>query len=105
MTVFGRITKNYIRPVRTIGIVAAAFLGGYLFTWGLVALLISALVYLGGDFHNAENVGFLLAFPIFLLMFFWVFISQRTWLTYTTTFVGGTLMTAIAYGLQTLLVQ
>ncbi|MDF1641527.1 MULTISPECIES: hypothetical protein [Thalassolituus] len=99
MALFWQVTRSYITPV------VAAFLGGYLFTWGLVSLLISGMVYLGGDFHNAETIGFLLAFPIFLFMFFWIFIGQRRWLPYGTAFIGGVSMTAAAYGLQTQLIQ
>ena len=99
MTAIWRVTRRYISPV------VAAFLGGYLFTWGAISLLISGLVYVGNDFHNAETIGFLIAFPIFLIVFFWVFISQRIWLTYTTTFLGGALMTAVAYWLQMLLIR
>ncbi|WP_320820736.1 hypothetical protein [Thalassolituus sp.] len=99
MTLFWQVTRSYVTPV------VAAFLGGYLFTWGLVSLLISGMVYLGGDFHNAETIGFLLAFPIFLFMFFWNFIRQTSWLPYVMTFVGGAIMTTLAYGLQTLVIQ
>lgn len=99
MTELWYVTRHYISPI------LAAFIGGYLFTWGLVSLLISGLVYFDGDFHNAETIGFLLAFPIFLFMFFWIFIGQRHWLPYVTAFIGGAIMTAVAYGLQTQLIQ
>lgn len=99
MTEIWHLTRHYISPVVT------AFVGGYLFTWGIISLVVTGLVYLGNDFHNAETIGFLIAFPIFLTVFFWIFISQKTWLTYTTTFAGGALMTALAYGLQLLLTK
>lgn len=83
-----------------IGPVIAAFVGGYLFTWGAVALAVTSAVYLGDSFHHAEIVAFLLAFPVFLVVFFWLFVTRFPWRVHGLVYGGGGLMTAAAYALQ-----
>ncbi len=79
---------------------AAALLGGYAFTRGLVALGVAGLVALGWDFHEAETAMLLLAFLLFLPLFLWAFAAAslaRVWIV----LVGGAgLMTTAAWGLQ-----
>ncbi len=79
---------------------AAALLGGYAFTRGLVALGVAGLVALGWDFHEAETAVLLLAFLLFLPLFLLAFAATslaRVWMV----LVGGAgFMTAAAWGLQ-----
>ncbi|TNC93199.1 iron uptake protein [Thalassolituus sp.] len=85
--------------------VLAALLGGYLFTWGFISLAITGSVFSGVDFHTAEHGALLIAFPLYLLMFFWIAVSQRFWLSRAVSFIGGTLMTLSAWYLQATIVQ
>ncbi len=80
--------------------IAAALLGGYLFTWGFTAIGIAGLVALGVDFHEAETAAYLLAFLLFLGLFLWAISTAsvaRAWLLLGG---GGLLMTGAALALQ-----
>ena len=94
MTILWSTFRDYVSPL------LAALVGGYFFTWGLASLVIAASVFSGGDFHSAEHGAFLLAFPVCLFMFFWLFLSQKKWLAYGCGFGGGALMTITALVLQ-----
>jgi hypothetical protein len=97
MSTFLNFTRHSLGPVIT------AFLGGYLFTWGFVALTVTSTVTLGWGFHTAEHTAFLLAFPVFLLVFFWLFLSRKTLLTHAVAYGGGVVMTATSVWLQSML--
>ena len=81
-----------------------ALLGGYLFTWGVTTLGVTALVALGVDFHEAETLLLLLAFLIFLAVFLWAFATR---LVRAGVALGGgaVFMTAAAWGLQRFLLS
>ena len=49
--------------------VLAASVGGWAFTWGFVCLGIALLAAVGSDYHEAEMLLYLLAFPLFLTLF------------------------------------
>lgn len=59
-----------------IGPIFAAFVGGYALTWGVAALSMIGLTAAGVSFHTAETSIMLLAFPFFLSVFLWSFISR-----------------------------
>ncbi len=90
-------TRLYLTPV------LGSFAGGYLFTWGFASLTIASLYATGSEFHAAEQTAFLLAVPVFLVMFFWLFISRRSLLSYSTAYGGATVMTALALWVQSFL--
>lgn len=83
--------------------VIAAIIGGYVFTWGFVSLGVTALVYLGVDFHTAELGMFMLAIIIYTFIFLWFFSLKSRFLGWLTLFGGGALMTLAGYSLQTIL--
>ena len=81
---------------------AAAQLGSYAFTWGLVALGVAGLVALGVDFHEAEKALLLIAFLVFLPVFLWAFAAAslaRVWAVLG----GGAVFMTAAWGLQQVL--
>ena len=81
-----------------------ALFGGYLFTWGVTTLGVTALVAVGVDFHEAETSLLLLAFLIFLAVFLWAF--SVTLLRAAAVLGGGAVfMTAAALGLQRFLLS
>lgn len=82
---------------------AAALLGGYAFTWGLITLGLAGLVALGVDFHEAEMVLLLLAFLVFLSLFLWAFAAANLARVSAVLAGGALLMVAAAWGLQRLL--
>lgn len=83
--------------------IAAALLGGYAFTWGLIALGVAALVVVGVDFHEAETAMLLLAFLVFLPLFLWAFAAASVARVWAVLGGGALLMTAAAWGLQRVL--
>lgn len=99
MSQFWNITKNRVSPVLT------AFLGGYLFTWGVTTLTVVSLVFAGVDYHEAETGALLLAFLVFLAVFLWRFASQRPGRVLLILFGGGALLNTAAYALQQLIIH
>ena len=76
--------------------IAAGVLGGYAFTWGFIALGIGLLFAAQMEFHDAEALGYILGFIVFLVAFLWAFSAaslSRVWLVLAG---GGALMAALA---------
>jgi len=82
---------------------AAALLGSYAFTWGFVALGVAGLAALGVDFHEAETALLLLAFLVFLPLFLWAFAAASLARVWAVLGGGAVFMTAVAWGLQRVL--
>jgi hypothetical protein len=83
--------------------IAAAILGGYAFTWGLMALAVALLFAAGMEFHDAEHLGYIIGFLVYLTVFLWAFASRslvRIWLLLAG---GGVLMALLASLIQSLL--
>lgn len=83
--------------------VAAAVLGGYAFCWGFLALAVAGPYALGMPFHDAEHLGAILAFPLYVTAFCWAFVTPslpRAWLVLAG---GGAAMAATASWLQHLI--
>lgn len=80
--------------------IAAGVLGGYAFTWGFIALGIGLLFAAQMEFHDAEALGYILGFIVFLTAFLWAFVAasvKRVWLVLAG---GGALMTGAAWLVQ-----
>jgi len=80
--------------------IAAGMLGGYAFTWGFIALVIALLFAARLDFHDAETLGTILGFIVFLVVFLWAFAARsvlRVWLVLAG---GGALMAGAAWLVQ-----
>ena len=76
--------------------IAAGVLGGYAFTWGFIALGIGLLFAAQMEFHDAEALGYIVGFMVFLVAFLWAFSAaslRRVWLVLAG---GGALMAAAA---------
>jgi hypothetical protein len=76
--------------------VGAAVLGGYAFSWGVIAVGTSALFGAGLGFHDSEflaNTGGLLAY---LVVFLWSFTVRRVALAWLVLVGAGALMAATA---------
>lgn len=83
---------------------AAAVLGGYAFTWGLIVFGMTLLAAAGMDFHDAEHLAYIIGVLVFLVAFMLAFAARslrRVWLVLAG---GGALMTAAASLLQSQLV-
>ncbi|MGV8836282.1 iron uptake protein [Cellvibrio sp.] len=83
--------------------IAAAILGGYAFTWGLMALAVALLFAAGMEFHDAEHLGYIIGFLVYLTVFLWAFASRslvRIWLLLAG---GGGAMALMASLIQSLL--
>lgn len=89
-----------IQYLSTINRIAAALLGGYVFTWGFTALGIAGLVALGVDFHEAETGVLLVAFLVFLGLFLWAFATASVLRVWVLLGGGGVLLTTAAWALQ-----
>ena len=82
--------------------IAAAILGGYAFTWGLMALGVALLFAAGMEFHDAEHLGYIIGFLVYLSVFLWAFASRslmRVWLL----LAGGGVSMALSASLIQLL--
>ncbi|CAN7153874.1 hypothetical protein [Acidovorax sp. Leaf78] len=80
--------------------IAAGVLGGYAFTWGFIALAIGLLFAARMEFHDAEALGYIVGFIIFLVAFVWAFAAasvKRVWLVLAG---GGAVMTGAAWLVQ-----
>ncbi|HMN43184.1 MAG TPA: hypothetical protein PKE27_01295 [Povalibacter sp.] len=83
--------------LQVISRIAASFLGGWLFVWGLTVFGISFGVWAGADYHQMESLMYLLAFVVFLVVFLWAYAAaslKRVWYVLAG---GGALMTAAAW--------
>lgn len=83
---------------------AAAVLGGYAFTWGVVAFGTALLFAAGMEFHDAEHLSYIIGFLVFLTVFLLAFAARslsRVWLVLLG---GGALLAAAASLLQQQLV-
>lgn len=80
--------------------VLAASVGGYGFTWGFVALGISALSVFDVDFHDAESITLITAIFVYLCLFLWAFCAPSFVRVCTVLGVGTILMVGGAWGLQ-----
>lgn len=76
--------------------IAAAVLGGYLFTWGFTALVVAANLASGGDYDEGLLLAYLLAFLVYLGAFLWAFAARRVALVWLVLAGGGAAMTAAA---------
>ncbi|CAN7432051.1 iron uptake protein [Acidovorax sp. Leaf76] len=80
--------------------IAAGVLGGYAFTWGFIALAIGLLFAARMEFHDAEALGYIVGFIVFLVAFVWAFAAasvKRVWLVLAG---GGAVMTGAAWLVQ-----
>lgn len=95
---------SHSSPLELTSRIAAAILGGYAFTWGLMALLVTLLFAAGMEFHDAEHLGYIVGFLVYLTVFLWGFASRslvRVWLLLAG---GGAIMTVAASLTQSLLI-
>jgi hypothetical protein len=83
--------------------VAAAVLGGYAFCWGFLAFALAGLYALGMAFHDAEHLGAILAFLLYVAAFCWAFVTPSLWRAWIVLAGGGAAMAAAASWLQHLI--
>lgn len=77
--------------------VAAGVAGGYVFVWGSVMLAIAIGLVAGMRYSEAQTLAFLLAFPVFLVMFCWAFAATSLVRVWCVLAGGGLAMTAAAW--------
>lgn len=83
--------------------IAAAVLGGYVFTWGFIALGMSGLFALGLAFHDAEHLSSILGILVYLVMLLWAFTARSLARVSAILLGGGVFMAAAASALQSML--
>ena len=76
--------------------VGAAVLGGYAFTWGLVALATALLFKAGMGFHDAEFLASAVGLLVFLVALLWTIACRRVALAWLVLAGGGAVMAALA---------
>ena len=84
--------------------IAAAVLGGYVFIWGLIALIVALMFAAGMEFHDAESLGNIIGFLIYVTVFLWAFASRKLKPVWLVLVGGGLFMTASASLIQSLLI-
>jgi len=82
-----------------------SLVGGYLFTWGLIAVVIAALVPLGVEFHDVEMGMLMLGLLLYLSLFLWGMASNKLIRLWLVLFGGGVMMTVLASALQHFFLQ
>ncbi len=83
---------------------AAAVLGGYAFTWGVIAFATAGLFAAGMEFHDAEHLSYIIGLLVFLAAFLLAFAARslpKVWLVLAG---GGAVLAIGATLLQTQLV-
>ena len=93
-----------LSPFHIVSRAAAAVLGGYAFTWGVVAFTTALLFAAGMAFHDAEHLAYIVGLLVFLIAFLLSFAARsvpRVWLVLAG---GGASMAAAASLLQQQLV-
>ncbi len=80
--------------------IAAALLGGYAFTWGLIALGMVSLFALGMEFHDAEQLSGIVGILFYLLVFLWAFAARSLRRVWAVLAGGGALMAGAAWLVQ-----
>lgn len=83
--------------------IAAAVFGGYAFTWGFIALGVVLMFAAGMEFHDAEHLGYILGFLVFLVVFLWAFAARSLPRVWAVLAGGGIVMTGGASLLQQML--
>ncbi|ROR02372.1 hypothetical protein EDF72_1493 [Delftia acidovorans] len=83
--------------------IAAAVFGGYAFTWGFIALGVVLMFAAGMEFHDAEHLGYILGFLVFLTVFLWAFAAQSLPRVWAVLAGGGIVMIGCASLLQQML--
>lgn len=92
------------RP-QILGRVGTSLAGGYAFTWGVITLGVTGLVAAGTAYEEAFTLLRLVGFLVFLGVFLWTFVEKRLAKVAAVLFGGGAAMTALAWGLQALLLK
>jgi len=97
-------TASTLTPRHIASRTAVALLGGYAFTWGIVALGVAGLYAAGMEFHDAEHLSYIIGLLVFLTAFLVAFATRALGRTALVLVGGGALMSAVAWWLQSLLV-
>jgi len=83
---------------------AVALLGGYVFTWGLIALGVALMYSAGMEFHDAEHLSYIVGLLAFLVAFLVAFAAQGLRRVALVLVGGGAVMTAAAWWVQSLII-
>ena len=83
---------------------AVALLGGYAFTWGIIALGIALMYSAGMEFHDAEHLSYIIGLLVFLVAFLVAFAAQGLRRVAVVLVGGGAVMTAAAWWVQSLII-
>ena len=97
-------TASTLTPGHIASRTAVALLGGYVFTWGVIALGVAGLYAAGLEFHDAEHLSYIIGLLVFLSAFLVAFAARGLRRVALVLVGGGAAMTAVAWWLQSLLV-
>ena len=95
MTASANISKS-----RIVWRIAAGMLGGYAFTWGFIALAIGLLFAARMEFHDAEALGYIVVFIVFLVALLLAVSAHSLARVWVVLAGGGALMTGAAWLVQ-----
>lgn len=97
-------TSTTLTPRHIASRTAVALLGGYAFTWGLIAFGVTALYGIGLEFHDAEHLSYIVGLLAFLVAFLVAFAAQGLRRVAVVLVGGGALLAATGWWLQSLMV-
>lgn len=83
---------------------AVALLGGYVFTWGLIAMGMALMYSAGMEFHDAEHLSYIIGLLVFLVAFLVAFAAQGLRRVALVLVGGGAAMTALAWWVQSMII-
>lgn len=96
--------SSTLTPRHIIGRIGAGVLGGYVFTWGFIAIGLAGFYALGMPFHDAEHLSSIIGLLLYLTVFLWAFAAENLKRVWLVLLGSGLLMAAIASLVQHLLV-
>lgn len=88
--------RAHLRGLPAYNRFAAAILGGWLFTYGFVALATLLGFVAGIPFFESWSLAWMLSFVVFLVVLIWGFTPRRTWVVWTVLAGGGIVMSVAA---------
>lgn len=98
-------TSTTLTPSHIASRTAVAILGGYAFTWGVIALGIALMYSAGMEFHDAEHLSYIVGLLVFLGAFLAAFASRGLRRVALVLLGGGALMSAAGWWVQGLIMQ
>jgi hypothetical protein len=98
------LTRSHSTRWHIIARTALALLGGYIFTWGVIAIGVALMFGAGMEFHDAEHLSYIIGILVYLGAFLAGFAARDLRRVALVLVGGGALLSGAAWLLQQQLV-